>query len=1121
MKYYPLSGIHLSGGYTTQIWRTMKLTFIIITAFFMQVSASTLAQQVTFKANSISIKNVFTEIRKQTGYIVLYQAEELDASKTVSVNFDHASLKEAMTKILQNQELDFTIEDQSIVIKKKEPSLLEKLKNALTPSPPPSVVTGRIRNNIGEPLSGASITIKRTKEGTIAGADGKFILKNVDPNDTLLVSFIGYKTLIVPVNAKADFPYLIMEVATNGLDQVVVQAYGTTTQRLTTGDIGKVTAAEIERQPVMNPLLALQGKIAGLDVNQTSGYASAPVKVELRGRGNISNNFTSDPLYIIDGVPLTVVESGVSGNANLYKNGSAGFIQSGLLGPADGQSPLFSLNPSDIESIEVLKDADATAIYGSRGGQGVIIITTKKGKAGNTKVDLSFQEGITKVTRDYSLMNTQQYLAMRNEALRNDGIVPSVSNGDYDLLQWSQSNNTNWQKVLYGGTGRSTNAQVSLSGGNPQTSFRIGVGYNDNTGITTVSGSDQKASLSFNLTHSTPDHKFQVTLSGQYAFTQSDMTNLPSATLLPPNAPPIYDASGKLNWDAWGGDYTNARGALGQFGSLYNPYSSKTNFLNSNLNLNYEPLKGLNIGTNFGFNSAQANQTFFQTIAGQDPDSSPTGTSNYGYTMNKNWTIEPQVTYNIVVGKGKIDVLLGGELQQTRTDGFNFMGSGITNDILIQNVSAAPSSSINSMFEGEYKYAALFSRLSYNLGNKYLLNITTRRDGSSRFGSGNQYGNFGSLGAAWILSEENWFKKQLSFISFAKLKGSYGLTGSDAIGDYGYLTRLSTGIPYDGTVPLLPTQHANPNFHWSTTKKLEAGFDFGIFKDRVNFSVDYYRDRIGDQLVNFPIPNFTGFQNVIENSPALVQNSGWEFTGNAKIIDKKRITLTINFNGAFNYNKLVSYPNFALSPYYNTLIIGQPLNILKVWHLTGVDPQNGQYMVQDINHDGQISQADTYPLNLSPKFIGGFGINLTYQSFGLNLFFAIKQQTGQNALSQIANPGSIGNLPASMVGKEWQYPGDITTVAKYSSLFSASRTFYLASDGVYTDASFIRLENASLSYNLPAAYLAKIGMKSGSIFINANDLFTITKYQGPDPETQNFGGLPPTRTIVTGLKLSF
>ena len=1105
-----------------QLLRAMKLTTFLLVAVYLHVSAVGLGQKVTISGKDLPLEKVFSMIKKQTGYTCFYDYSLLQG-KAVSLDLKDVNIEEAMNACLRNQGLNFSITGKQITIQQR----IEKTMPVAAPAYEKTIKAyGIVYNESGQPLSGANVTIKATSKGTITNAKGEFELPAIPENSTLVISFIGYAPQNVNV-IEGRTVQVYLNVATNDLDKVVIQAYGKTTQRLATGNIATVTAAEIERQPVMNPLLALQGKVAGLEVNQTSGYASAPIKVELRGRNTINDKFTSDPLYIIDGVPLTVLD--VNGGSN-YTQGSSGFIQSGISGPANGQSPLFSVNPADIESIEVLKDADATAIYGSRGSNGVILISTKKGKPGKAKVDLHLQEGITRVTKFWKMMDTRQYLQMRREAYRNDGRVPTIANGAYDLLQWDTTRNTDWQKMLYGNTGKNVDVQAGLSGGDVYNNFRLGAGYNRMTNILSISGADQRASLSLNLGHHSRDQRFGLSLSTLYSFAKTDMVSINSNILtLPPNAPAVYDSLGNFNFNGWGAQNARAR-RIFPFGNLKNPYSATTNFLNSSLGLSYQLARGLKLTTSIGYGSAQAKQKTFSTIASQDPAYDPTGGSQFGISTNANWSIEPNMTYDVFLGKGKINLLLGGSIQQTTTEGYYLSGSGYTSDDLLKTLSAAPEQG-EANYGGEYKYAAFFGRINYNWENKYLLNINARRDGSSRFGSGKQYGNFGSLGAAWIFTEESWFKNHFPILSFGKARASYGITGSDAIGDYGYLTRWQypTGyvaIPYNGSSPLQPIQHANPEYHWQVNKKLELAMDLGLFKDRIALSIVYYRDRVGNQLINFPTPALSGFSSVVANSPALVQNAGWEFNFSVKIVDTRRFKWSVNANAAFNKNILLAYPNISQSPYAYTLMVGQPLNISQKFHNTGVDPLTGLYTFQDKNKDGVLSYSsavgggDYYPINLTPKFFGGMGMNFSYMNFQLNLQLNIKDQIGTNAyILAGSNAGNAKNQPVQIIGKEWQKPGDQTSISRFGT--NTSGNLASNSDLGYTDASFIRLSSISLAYTLPSTYSKKIGMESCNVFVHTNNLFVITKYKGLDPEIQNFGGMPPSKTIVGGLSFNF
>jgi TonB-linked SusC/RagA family outer membrane protein len=821
---------------------------------------------------------------------------------------------------------------------------------------------------------------------------------------------------------------------------------------------------------------------------------------------------------VIDGVPLSVVEL----HGTTYPT-SSGFSQSGIPGPANGQSPLFSMNPADIASITVLKDAAATAIYGARGANGVILITTKTGSPGQVKLDANVEEGETQITSFLPLLNTQQYIQVREEAFRNDGITPTAGNA-YDILQWANNPSTNWEKYLYGGLGHYTNAQTSLSGGDRLTTFRIGVGYTSQVYPTTVNGLDQKAAVSFNIIHKSSNNKFSVSLSGQYTATKSDMTYLSGNVLLPPDAPPIYNAQGGLNYAGWA-PISNAY----PFGNLLRSYSAETNYVNGKLNLSYEIIKGLILKTDLGYNFAQTDQSDLIPIASQNPANHPTGSTELGYNDNKNWSIEPQLTYDKTISKGKLSVLLGASLQQTNSDGVEIEAEGYTSDYLLKTTADATTTSASNS-DGEYKFGSVFGRLSYNWEDKYLLDFTMRRDGSSLFGPDNEYGNFGALGLGYIFTEEKWVKDNVSWLDFGKIRGSYGSTGSDAqIDDYSYLSRYeaNSAYIYNGIVPLQPIQHANPNYQWEVNKKLEFGLDLGFLKDRILVSGDYYRNRSGNQLLDYPLPYLTGFNTVIENLGATVQNSGEEFTLKTKIIDHSDFTWTFNFNISINQNKLIAFPNIQNTPFANSgYVVGQPLNLVYKLHYTGVDPLTGQYTFEDKNHDGIISQNpgptdDRIAYNLNPKFFGGFGTELNYHGIQLTLFFSYKEQIAFDLLSQGSNPGRIlGNQSTTILGNEWQYPGQIATEAKFTTVPGSTYSEFGSSDAGLTNASYIKLRNATLSYNLPKELVSKVGITNCRIFFRGENLFVITPFPGIDPEENSLNPLPPYKVFTLGLSVT-
>jgi TonB-linked SusC/RagA family outer membrane protein len=1089
-------------------------------------STSAMAQKVSLSANSATLKSVLKNLHKQSKFDFLYTDVLLQHAKPVTVNVSEIELKDALNLIFQNQPLTYTIDERTVVIKERQ---AQRSTEQGATSAKPMLVTGMVTDNNGIPLEGASVIVKRTQTGTNTDRRGIYVATNARQGDTLLVSYIGYKSGIAYIGNDPVLNIKLYE-TTNSLDEVVVEAYGTTTQRLTTSNISRVTAADIEKQPVYNPLLALEGRIPGLEITPTSGYQSGPVFVELRGRNSINPNFTSDPLYVIDGVPQAQIDLHPKQIAigGYQAPVSKGLDQTGM-SPAGGQSPLASINPTDIASIEVLKDADATAIYGSRGANGVILITTKKGKAGADVLNVTASQGVQFVPRFWDLLNTPQYLTMRREAFANDKLTPTTANAA-DLLLADTNSYINWQKQAYGGTAQWTNAQLSYSGGNDQTTFRISGGYNRSTSLNNYSGMDQRASVATAFTEHSKDRRFNLQFTTEYSYSQTDQVVLTSSITAPPDYPALFTPKGQVNFAGYDRLSTADPGA-----GVNNPYLAKTNYLNTNLALNYNIIKGLTARVNLGYNFNFTDQSNISYIASIDPAANVphTGSANYGTDHGQNWLIEPQLEYSRQISKGALNVLFGATDQSSSTREQVISSSGYSSDELIHSLVNATTFTATDGY-GQYKYDGLFARITYNWDDKYVLNLNGRRDGSSRFGPDNRYGNFGSVGAAWIANQEKWLKDALpEEISFVKFRGSYGITGSDAVGDYAYLSQLGNVSPvltsYNGVSPITTQIIENPNFHWQVNKKLEGALDLGFLHDRINVEAAYYRDRVGNQLVQFPIPEITGFTSVVENSPAVVQNSGWEFQANAQIL-KGAFTWNMNFNISFNNNKLLAYPDIQFSPYYSTLKIGKSLNDVYAFNYTGVDPKTGQYTYTDSNGDGKIQEVNGVPegtdgddryvvINLKPKYMGGFNEQFGYKGLSLSAYFTYRKQVGKTSFTNTA--GTANNISVYQFQNTWTTPGQAAQFARFTTTPQDSDYDFSASTGVFTDASYIRLQTLALSYLLPSKWISHLGMSGFSINANAQNLFVLTHYKGLDPEIQNFPALPSPCTITLGLSGNF
>ena len=962
---------------------------------------------------------------------------------------------------------------------------------------------GRVVDENGKPLSGAAVTVKETAKRTVTGSKGKFTIQ-ADIGQTLVISSAGYDDREILV-ASDPIPTIEMELNLASLLNTVIvnKGYYTTTQKLNTGNVSTIKASEIAEQPVGNLLAALEGRAPGVIVTQSNGLPGAAYSVQIRGQSSILSG--NEPLYLVDGVPFTNTS-----------------ISLGAISANGPQSPFNSINPGDIESIEILKDADATAIYGSRGANGVVLISTKKGKIGKTKLEINAYTGAGKTTRTIDLLNTQQYIQMRREAFTNDNIQPDLYNAP-DLTAWSSTRNTDWKKLLIGGTAQTTDAQASLSGGNAQTQFLFGAGFHRETTVFPGQLVDSRGSIHFNFTHSSADNKFKMVFTTSYSSGKSNLIgqDLTGFIRLPPNAPAPYDSARKLNWSEGGADYSNP------MASLLQKSEAATDNLLSNLVLRYQLLPGLNLKANFGFNSMQLEQTFIYPGASLNPLYNFTGFAQYSDNHFKSWIAEPQAEYRNSWGKGKLEVLAGTTFQQTKTDGSIAYASNFSSDALLQSPSAAGEIFVannNTL----YHYQAVFGRISFDWSDKYLLNLTGRRDGSSRFGPNRQFANFGAIGGAWVFSKESFIKETLPFLNYGKLRGSIGVTGNDQIGDYKYLNTYSTyAYPYQGQTGLVPTQLNNPDYSWETSRKSELGLELGFLNDKLAVMVSYYDNHSSNQLMNSTLPIQTGFSGIIKNLPALVQNNGWEFQLNTALVKTRNFTWDASLNLTMADNKLLKFPDLASSDYSSKYAVGKPLNMIKLVHQTGVDPQTGVYQFADKN--GHPTSTPSFPddytviKDLTPAFYGGVSNRLQYKGFSFNVFFQFIKQQGFNYALNNSTPGSMTNQSVDVLSR-WRKPGDHTNIQLYTTTDpgSAAYTYYSSSsDGVVSDASFIRLKNASLSYSFPVKWSGRIKAQGARLYLQGQNLLTITNYKGGDPETKNAATLPPLKTITAGVQITF
>ncbi len=1052
---------------------------------------------VTLKLEKVPMQNIFSAIQSQTSYRFVYTTEQLVGTKPITITVNKETVQSVLKLCFRDQPIYFSLEDKFIIIHRKD--VISRSENM--------DVSGKVKNEKEEVLGGVSVSVSGTERVTLTQSDGTFLLEHISSDATLVFSGTNVETSRVNVNGQKQLTVTLKN-KVNKLDEVQIIAYGSTTKRLNTGDVSTVKAETIEQQPVSNPLAALEGRVAGLVVTQNSGAPGSGFFVQIRGQNSIANG--NDPLYVIDGVPYPSVSLASTFTSSVIAGGN----------------PLSTINPADIESINILKDADATSIYGSRGANGVILITTKRGKAGKTKVDLNTYFGGGGVDRTLKLLNTQQYLTMRNEAFENDGATPSLTNGDYDLLLWDTTRYTDWQKLLIGNKASISDVQVNISGGSSNTQFSLGGGFHRETPVFPGNYADQKGSAHFTLNHISSDNRLKIDLAVTYGV---ENNNLPpvdfvsQAMSLPPDAPPLYDSAGKLNWPS---------GFYNPYSYLEAKYQGKTNNLISHAVINYRIIPDLQIRLAMGYNNVQMNEVQVNPLTSMNPAYDEIS----GYTFFSNssvetWILEPQLEYQKQIWKGKLDFLMGTTFEQDTKSALTTFATGFSSDALLENIAAASSTHIYNNSYSQYRYEALFGRLNYDINEKYILNLTGRRDGSSRFGPGNQFANFGSVGAAWLFSNEGFSKKVLSFLSFGKLRSSYGTTGNDQIGDYQYLSTYSTTpYPYQNSPGLIPTSLYNPNYAWEINKKFEVGLDLGFMKDRLLFSVSYYNNHSSNQLVGYPLPGITGFNSVQENLPAVVQNTGIEFTLSDNLIKTTSFSWNISANLSISRNDLLSYPGLASSSYANIYQVGKPLSIYKSFQYLNVNPQNGIY--QFSNSKGEPTLSPVYPDDIKAikkvavDYFGGLQNSFQYKGWRLDVFFQFTKQTGWNYIKNYYTvPGMLGNQPAVVMNR-WQKPGDNATFQKFSQAYDSAFYGYivnsaLSGDNTVGDASFIRLKTVSFSYTFSSSTLARLHFQYLRLYLQGQNLLTITHYFGMDPENQSSYSLPPLRVITGGIQVTF
>lgn len=1001
-----------------------------------------------------------------------------------------------------------------------------------------TVVTGTITTEDGESLPGASILETGTTNGTITDVDGNFSL-NVNENASLTISFVGFQTQVIPINGMSTIT-MQMTPDLESLDEVVVVGYGTQKRKDISGSVSSIDKKELEDQVFSNLDNLIQGKAAGVHVVQNNGAPGAGITLRIRGNTSIGSG--NEPLYVVDGVPI---KSGdYSGLADESRNGATSSI-----------SALGDLNPSDIESIEILKDAAAASIYGSRASNGVVLITTKKGSEGKMNVNLDYKTGLQQITRILPVVNALQDRELGYEAWVNNGRIDAFEHFT-DTLNPNYNHDTNWQDELFQ-VAPLTSTNIGVDGGSNGLAYAISLGYLDQEGIIPNSGY-KRYSGRINLSYQKDDFfNFGTNIgytrsinnrindgeagagagNGTFRGVLNNLFEFQSPMLSP------YDVDGNL---------TYGFNPIGITEAMTN--EAIGNRVIGNFYGEIKPIVGLRIRSSIGIDVLGLHENrFIPSILYVRPDEYRQSTARFFEDIT--WINENLISYQKEFGKHQLTALVGYSQQESVAESILAQRTNASTDnIITVNAGATLSDAYSGI--SSWAITSLFSRINYAFSGKYLLQLAVRRDGSSRFGKNTRYGNFPSVSVGWRISEESWLSG-FDILDDMKLRASLGQTGNQSIPNYISRGLMSTGANYLGQAGITHSSNGLPNNNltWEKTTQYDLGIDFSLLKYRLSFMIDYYYKNTTDLLFSIPIPTTSGYSSLTTNLGEL-ENKGVEITMGSTIFDKK-VGWDINFNIAFNQNKVIALPSGNDIPTngfgINGLIReGEPLGIFYGYIFDGVystteDVPSGLIMngraveagdaiFRDLNDDNVIDIEDRAIIgNANPKFVGGFSNTLRYTNFELTAFFNFSY--GNDILNRFrAKRDDMARafpVPSPYIYfNRWQREGDVTDVP-IAIQGDPKQNGRKESTRWLEDGSYLRLKALTLSYNVPKDVIEKIKLSKARVYLTGQNLLTFTRYTGYDPELNSssdysrgvfgvdIGGYPTAQSIILGVNVGF
>lgn len=1124
---------------------------IYIASVALCLNLSAYSQGITLKFKNITVKEAIEQLKEKSGYAFVFSSIDVNTGKRISVTANNATIEEIVKQILQGQnQLSYEIQGNKIVIKKAQPKPDNPVKKIKA--------TGKVVDTNGDPVIGATVKEQGTSNGTISDMDGNFSFEVAD-NADLEVSYVGYQSLHIKVQ-NGKVPAIILKEDTETLDEVVVVGYGTMKKRDLTGAVSSIGANKLKERSFGNALQSMAGQISGVQITQTQGAPGMAPTIKVRGSSSI--NAGTSPLYVIDGIPL---EDNTGTNA-VGKASDMSF----------NSNPLNNINPNDIESIEILKDASSAAIYGSRGANGVVLVTTKQGKAGKTKIDANYEFGISRVNRRIDVMDAKEWMEFETAARNNTWSTtlknnPDAVRGNNTMIptefsdpEWLAriGNGTDWQDVLFR-TAFTHNVQISASGGSEKTQFMFSAGYLDQEGVVDQNEYN-RLSVRSNINHKFNNHidvglKIGLTRTNDSPYGIEGKSDAVSLAVQSDPIFPVRMETGSLGFY----DPESIWNVFQKYGfNSWHPYAltreiSKkrtTNAVLLNSYLNYKIIDGLDFKMSFNANTEDTQYKTYQN-AGQ----------NWGWTgwvdakadfitqRSLNWVWENTLNYNKTFNRDHfVTGLLGYTMQEQRLERSNMSASSFPND-LVHTLNAGKVSG-GSTTETEWALISYLARATYSYKGIYMASATLRADGCSRFGKDNRWGYFSSASLAWRMSEEN-FMKGLNWLDNLKIRLSYGVTGNNQISDYGaigllgYTTYVKNGALaqgiYTNTLP-------DPELRWEKTGQVNFGLDASLFNNRIHWSLDLYYSKTRDLLLDVPIPVLTGFRSTLTNVGKL-ENRGVEFLLSTRNIDNGDFLWTTDFNISANRNKVLKLGanNAPIMVTNNDAIskteVGQPVGNYFGYVFDGVLSQAdidkgipvypgseaGDPKVRDVNKDGKINADDrTIIGNYQPDFTWGMTNNFSYKGFELSIMLSGSQ--GGEIMNQQARFTKIFNNNRNAyksVANFWrsdENPGDGSTFKPrvVQNTVQAQSSTYWVEDG-----SFVRIKNIRLGYNFPSSILRKCRLTNLKLYVNMENIHVFSDYPNFDPESStyqsgylvgyDYGAYPNPFTATVGINLSF